>query len=262
MKFYYKRVFWVSFCFSMMAVEAFAQSAAAFRKAQYAYPRVQAARTSKATTVTQLFEVAGLNLREATVFLRAFKHEKIVELWAKDSTQKVFKFLKTYPICERSGTFGPKRTAGDDQTPEGFYVIDRFNPQSTYHLSMGLNYPNASDRILGKSPYGGDIFVHGKCVTIGCLPLTDSLIEELYWLSINSRDAHKSSIQIHVFPSRFDPESFNAMKQVYADENEGRQPNAQLLAFWKNIQKGYDYFQRNKTLPKISVLPSGVYQFD
>ena len=73
--------------------------------------------------------------------------------------------------------------AGDYQVPEGFYYINEFNPKSEYHFALGLNYPNASDHILSDSIQpGGDIYIHGSCVTTGCIPITDGQIEELYVL--------------------------------------------------------------------------------
>src|SRR5690606_11025729 len=98
-----------------------------------------------------------------------------------------FTLVKTYPVCSSSGLPGPKRKKGDRQTPEGFYHIDRFNPQSAFHLSLGINYPNSSDKILGHSDPGGDIFIHGSCVTIGCVPLTDDLIKEVYVLAVEAK---------------------------------------------------------------------------
>ena len=84
----------------------------------------------------------------------------------------------------QSGTTGPKRLQGDFQVPEGFYHINEFNPNSNYHLSMGLNYPNSSDRILSDSLRpGGEIYIHGSCVSVGCIPLNDDEIEELYLIA-------------------------------------------------------------------------------
>ncbi len=108
------------------------------------------------------------------ILLRAYKQESELELWAKNKKDKQYTLLKTYKICASSGTLGPKRKQGDIQVPEGFYVIDRFNPVSNFYLSLGVSYPNASDKILGvKGALGGDIFIHGNCVTIGCLPISD-----------------------------------------------------------------------------------------
>lgn len=86
---------------------------------------------------------------------------------------------------------GHKEFRGDGRTPEGVYRIDRRNPNSAYHLSVGISYPNDRDRAhaesLGKSP-GGDIFIHGtpkefvgkRDWTAGCLAVHNPEIEEIY----------------------------------------------------------------------------------
>ncbi len=94
--------------------------------------------------------------------------------------------------------------AGDYQVPEGFYYINEFNPRSLYHLSLGLNYPNASDRMLcDMSQPGGDIYIHGSCVTTGCIPITDGQIEELYVLAAHAKDMGQDFIPVHIFPVNF-----------------------------------------------------------
>ena len=241
---------------------AHAQSIKAFREAQYKSPRVAKARAKYAATVKQLLEKAGLSTN-ANLFIRAFKHEKVLEVWAaKNEPNARFQLLKTYPVCEIAGTFGPKRTEGDDQVPEGFYVLDRFNPQSTYHLSMGINYPNASDQYFGKQPYGSNIFIHGKCVTIGCLPLTDPLIEELYVLVLEANQVHQNGVPVHIFPCKFSAENRAEIVRAYQEFSEGTAPSKDLLKFWDNLQEGYSYFERNKKLPKVSVAGNGKYVFE
>jgi murein L,D-transpeptidase YafK len=85
---------------------------------------------------------------------------------------------------------------GDYQVPEGFYYINEFNPKSAYHLSLGLNYPNASDKVLSDSiKPGGDIYIHGNCVTVGCIPLQNNQIEELYVLAANAKNAGQDFIR-------------------------------------------------------------------
>lgn len=100
--------------------------------------------------------------------------------------------LKSYRIGLGFAPSGDKQVAGDGRTPEGHYLIDRRNPDSQYHLSLGINYPDESDvaeaRALGKDP-GGDIFIHGQGKsftflipdwTWGCIAVTDDEMEEIY----------------------------------------------------------------------------------
>ena len=102
--------------------------------------------------------------------------------------------LKTYPMGLGFAPVGHKQFEGDGRTPEGSYFIDRRNPNSLFHLSIGISYPNAADRAFakaqGKSP-GGDIFIHGgprkgidpvdkRDWTAGCIAVTDRQIEQVY----------------------------------------------------------------------------------
>lgn len=101
------------------------------------------------------------------------------------------KVLKTYDIDLGFEPLGDKKIEGDGKTPEGRYFIDRRNPNSKFHLSLGISYPNAADRAearrLGKSP-GGDIFIHGKPNpfrrdtdwTWGCIAVTNREMEDVY----------------------------------------------------------------------------------
>lgn len=100
--------------------------------------------------------------------------------------------LKTYDVGLGFAPEGHKAVEGDGKTPEGAYRIDRRNPNSEFHLSIGISYPNPTDRAhaeaLGQSP-GGDIFIHGRPWkyrdaprdwTAGCIAVTNDEIEEIY----------------------------------------------------------------------------------
>ena len=108
------------------------------------------------------------------MLFRAFKKEALLELWASEDAENSYALVHTYAICATSGVLGPKRKFGDIQVPEGFYELDWFNPQSNFFLSLHISYPNSADWILvSHANPGGDIFLHGNCVTIGCIPITD-----------------------------------------------------------------------------------------
>jgi murein L,D-transpeptidase YafK len=109
--------------------------------------------------------------------LLAFKDEKSLEIWGDG------KKLATYPILAASGDLGPKRQEGDRQVPEGFYKLTVLNPNSAYHLSIRVDYPNAEDiahRTVERSQMGGDIYIHGNAASIGCLAMGDPAIEEIF----------------------------------------------------------------------------------
>ena len=182
-----------------MATVAFAPGD--FKSDQLRYERVRNAYAKKEATVDALLKPHNIDKSNMEVFFRAFKEEKEFQVWARNKGDERYKLVTTYPFCMLSGKLGPKRRRGDEQVPEGFYHIDRFNPFSSFHLSLGINYPNASDRKLGKKgALGGDIFIHGSCVSIGCIPLTDPLIREVYIFAVEAHDGGQSKIPVHIFP--------------------------------------------------------------
>jgi len=134
------------------------------------------------------------------IFLRAFKLERTLEVWGSSSGRTPFKLLQALPIAAMSGTLGPKRMEGDGQVPEGVYFINRFNPLSQFLLSLGLNYPNASDVVQSDSARpGGDIFIHGDRKSIGCLAMTDPVIQRIYILCLEARNGGQARIPVHIF---------------------------------------------------------------
>jgi murein L,D-transpeptidase YafK len=132
--------------------------------------------------------------------LLAFKKERRVSLWAGDA--KTWRFIRSYPILAANGKAGPKLRQGDYQVPEGLYRIAWLNPASSYHLSMKVDYPNAFDRrqaaLDGRTRLGGDIFIHGKNVSIGCIAVGDPAIEELFTLAA---DAGPHAIRVIIAPN-------------------------------------------------------------
>lgn len=126
------------------------------------------------------------------VALLAFKRERRLAVWAGDATS--WHFIRSYPILAASGHAGPKLRQGDYQVPEGVYRIEYLNPASSYHLSMKVSYPNAFDRQQAardrRTQLGGDIFIHGKDLSIGCIAIGDTAIEELFTLVADTRPEH------------------------------------------------------------------------
>lgn len=117
--------------------------------------------------------------------LIGLKHEKVLEVWTKKDSHYIH--IVDYPFTAFSGILGPKFKEGDRQIPEGIYGISHLNPNSKFHLSMRVSYPNAFDKKMAKKEkrtnLGGDIMIHGNRVTIGCIPIGDDKIEELYFLA-------------------------------------------------------------------------------
>jgi len=132
-----------------------------------------------------LFTDAGVSYPPSQLALVAFKDSKILELWAADQLSN-YVLIKSYPIKAASGVLGPKLREGDRQVPEGIYKVSGFNPNSSYHLSMKINYPNAFDlshaKAEGRTEPGTNIFIHGRAVSVGCLAMGDPAIEQLFTL--------------------------------------------------------------------------------
>ncbi|MES9902119.1 MAG: L,D-transpeptidase family protein [Sedimenticola sp.] len=138
--------------------------------------------------------------------LVAFKDTRRLELWVRDEGEWVY--IKEYRIKGISGRPGPKLQEGDRQVPEGGYRIELLNPNSAFHLSLKLNYPNAFDReraqLDGRSNLGGDIFIHGDRVSSGCLAMGDNAVEELFVLTA-MMGVEKVSVLISPRDFRFRP---------------------------------------------------------
>lgn len=227
----------------------------AFFESQKNYPRVVSALKSKNDSLKKQFELAHLQWPPKQIYLRSFKYDSKLEVWARNKPNDAFTLFKTYKICALSGTIGPKRLDGDYQVPEGFYYINEFNPKSAFHLSLGLNYPNVSDRFLSDSiKPGSEIFIHGRCVTQGCIPLQDEQIEELYLLAAYARSQGQDFIPVHIFPIRYNVEkSREFLVRSSKDDNEYQRFSNQLKAV-------FDFFEAHKKLPVISINKQGDYK--
>jgi murein L,D-transpeptidase YafK len=239
-------------------------------KREERYARVERARRDSDARLRQIFENLHLDYPPKRIYIRAFKQERLIELWAQagDST---YQRISTYPFCSFSGMLGPKRRQGDCQIPEGFYFIDRFNPFSRFFLSLGLNYPNRSDRIRGdRINPGGDIFIHGSCVTIGCIPITNEKIKELYWVAEQARRLGQNRIPVHIFPGKLNKNKLNNLRKLAAQPffwgrfkfligNNHPHSTGELIQFWENLKTVVDHFEKDHRLPEIQINDRGEY---
>jgi hypothetical protein len=132
------------------------------------------------------FDAAGVKYPPAQIAFLGFKDTKVLQLYARVAEQE-WRFIKEYPVLAASGQSGPKLREGDHQVPEGVYRLELLNPNSRFHLSVRLNYPNEFDRRVaqadGRSNLGGDIMIHGSNVSVGCLAIGDTAAEEVFVLS-------------------------------------------------------------------------------
>ncbi|NIP27959.1 MAG: L,D-transpeptidase family protein [Phycisphaerae bacterium] len=143
------------------------------------------------------FEAAKIPYPPKKVIFIGLKHEKILEVWACGKENR-FNLIRTYPILAASGRLGPKLREGDRQVPEGLYRIESLNPNSMFHLSLRINYPNDFDReqasLENRTNLGGDIMIHGSNASIGCLAMGDEAAEDLFILVAETGIEHISVI--------------------------------------------------------------------
>ena len=131
------------------------------------------------------FKASGTAYPPKRVIFVALKDQRVFEVYAGDGAKT--NFIRRYPILAASGVLGPKLREGDRQVPEGIYKIELLNPNSAYHVSLRVNYPNAFDRAQatkeGRINLGGDIMIHGQAASIGCLAMGDEAAEDLFTLA-------------------------------------------------------------------------------
>lgn len=228
-----------------------------FVSEQKKYKKVRTAYQEKETYLTQKLKEKNLSLQNLNILMVAYKTEGELEIYVKSKTDKSYQKFLTYPICSTSGDLGAKNQQGDYQVPEGFYHINHFNPMSSYFLSLGISYPNQADRKRSDAPkqgksLGGSIYLHGACATIGCIPITDDYIKEVYVLAVQARANGQTQIPIYIFPFRFTNENKEKFYPKYQN----------LVGFWDNIKIGYEKFEKNKQSLSIRTDSKGNYIFD
>lgn len=252
------KMFLISIICALMAVTVEAQTSNApsytFINYQRTIPKITDLLKRKEDTLMKQFEAKHLEWPAKYIYIRSFKYDSQLEVWIKNAAKDPYQLFKTYKVCALAGTLGPKRMEGDYQVPEGFYRINEFKANSTYHLSLGINYPNLSDKMLSDSLQpGGDIYIHGSCVTTGCIPITDSQIEELYILAAYARDQGQDFIPVHIFPVNFNnPKSVDYLKRHL-------QTFTHYTSFANKMKSAFYYFEKHKQVPLVLVDNKGEY---
>ena len=181
------------------------------------------------------------------VLVRIFKREFELELWmARDGRYHRF---ATYPICRWSGKLGPKISTGDRQAPEGFYTVanSQMNPNSRWHRSFNLGFPNALDAAHGRT--GSALMVHGGCSSAGCYAMTNAVIDEVWKLTTAAFASGKQKrFQVQVFPFRL------------SEENLANHAGSPHMNFWRQLKVGSDLFEAH-WLPPAAGVCRGAYSF-
>jgi murein L,D-transpeptidase YafK len=242
----------------LIAVSSFAQGTnVSFIDIQRGFQRPGDALKRKEDTLRKQFAAKSIAWPAKFVYIRSFKYDGQLEVWVKNNRKDPYQLFKSYRVCALAGTLGPKRMEGDYQVPEGFYYINEFNPNSSYYLSLGINYPNLSDRVLSDSLRpGGDIYIHGSCVTVGCIPVTDQQIDEIYIMAAYAKANGQDYIPVHIYPIRF-----NNKRSVDYLANLTR-TDASLKKFAERLESVYDHFELTRQLPVIMTNNRGDYVFD
>ena len=183
----------------------------------------------------------------APILIRIFKSESELEIWKQKNG--AFVLFATYPVCQWSGTIGPKIRTGDKQAPEGFYTLThaQLHHVGRWPKSLHLGFPNLYDQSLART--GSSILVHGGCSSVGCFAMTNPVMDEIHLIASAAMDSGQDHIPVHVFPFRMSDANMQA---------NGASP---WTAFWANLKQGYDAFERSKRLPRVSVC-DGKYQFE
>jgi murein L,D-transpeptidase YafK len=226
-----------------------------FLAQQKKHERVRKAIEDKQVLIEKKLKSFEIQLNNVHILFVAFKDVARVDLYGRKQRDDAFRLIRSFPVCAASGDLGPKRKEGDMQVPEGFYFINRFNPVSNFYLSLGLNYPNASDKLKSTYPrLGGDIFIHGSCVTIGCLPMTDDLIKEIYLYAIHAKNNGQERIPVYIFPFEMTDQNMMKYREKFVSD-------AKLLKFWDNLKPGYDAFMQKKKELKFGLTTNGDYSY-
>jgi murein L,D-transpeptidase YafK len=236
-----------------LSVTAFIPLKPGFEESQKGFPRVKEVYERKEDLFAMKCRSKEIPESFGNMFIRVFKQEEIMEVWVQDVNKKYVLFNE-YKVYAMSGHLGPKRQQGDAQVPEGFYHIREFNPQSNYHLSLGINYPNSSDAVLSKAANkGGDIFIHGGRVSAGCVAMSDYYIEDVYLCAVKAHNQGQQNIPVHIFPFKMTRINMEYYSMVGALK--------QYMPFWSNLVEGYTFFEKNKQVPEVDITSAGLYEF-
>jgi len=217
--------------------------------------RVAAARERSGPRLARALEAAGVPHPRA-LLLRVFKDERALELWAASAPGGPFVHVGDHPVCASSGGPGPKARTGDGQVPEGLYRVTTLNPWSRFHLSLRVDYPNAADRARNPgvpvSALGAEIFIHGNCVTIGCVPIGDEAIEEVYLAALETR-SRGGEVSVLVLPARPGGPRWAALMKEAASTNE---------ALWRSLSGLSEQLDASHRLPHVTAGSDGTYLID
>ncbi len=207
------------------------------------------------------------------VLFRVFKQEKEFEIWAADKRSDTLKLLALLPVCAVDDEAGTKLKQGDGKTPEGFFTCKIMYGSSNWFMWIKLNtneinnsgsvgygssfkmcidYPLQIDRtrtrkILGKVDPGGAICLHGNCVTAGCISFENKNFLPVFLSARYHNSKLYGSPKVQIFPFRFS--EYN--KEKISEKVSSEMSPEQLLAFWSELEKAYNLFEKNHKALKV-----------
>ena len=224
-------------------------NAQSFLKQQQQFSRFKVAEKENKLTTTSRLSKFGVYSSNLNVLLEVFKKEQKLNVYVSDG-KTPYQLYKTFDFCTFSGILGPKCQEGDGQIPEGIYQIRDFNPWSSFYLSMGINYPNKIDKKratdLGYPSAGSNIYIHGSCVSIGCVSISDQ-IKELYYLCVLAKNNNQNTIPVYMFPFDFsDPENSNYLSKKHPQ-------------LWDDLNSIYQKWNADKLAPMVHFIKNGRY---
>jgi len=197
------------------------------------------------TELAQITRLRGTGFSDRPkLYLRLFKVEKTLEVWVQ--SKGAYKLFRSFDICNYSGKLGPKLVEGDRQAPEGFYHVpikDLLWRSAKWPKALNLGFPNVYDAQQGRT--GSYLLIHGGCSSRGCFAIKNGPMGELFSLVTLSARGGETEIPIHIFPFRFERVKWVAHKEKKWDE------------FWRDLQPVYDYFNKYRVLPAITVCAKG-----
>lgn len=202
--------------------------------------RAETAREKWTLHYNELLQPIGAKVGDS-VFIRILKEEKLLTFYIQPEGTNVYHTVKSFPILALSGTLGPKTKEGDKQGPEGFYATTQalLNPNSSYHLSFNIGYPNARDQAHGHT--GSFIMVHGKAASIGCFAIGNEPIEQVYTLVEAALDNGQPQVPIHIYPFAMTAANLEAHS------------DSRHAAFWQELKPFWDYTELHKYPPQVRV---------
>lgn len=173
------------------------------------------------------------------IYIRIFKETSELELWMLKGASYVL--LDTYPVCNWTGTLGPKLKEGDKQSPEGFYSITMRQTRlvGRWRKAFNIGFPNHYDQINRRS--GSFILVHGGCSSVGCFAMTERVQQEIYGLAMAAMRGGQKRFHVHIFPFRMTEERMAAAA------------GAPWIGFWRDLKEGYDSFERMRVPPRVGI---------